>query len=135
MGAVKNVIKMDDYLADKMVIAGNIRRYLKDPAPYGRFKIMNVARNVMKRYGKRRMDFGRYTLQLDLDDVLIIKAKQIVREETCPNCKRPARDAKYLRTQVQDLFGPKDLVTQGCTHCGEVFARRERNERGGGDIA
>lgn len=129
MPPASQVVNLDEYRDLRLMVQGCIKAYLKNGTIQARIAMENTVGTVMRKYRRRQMNFGTYTVTLaefDGRQVPIIKARRTL--PGCPTCGR--KDGLlYIRTQKQDLFGPKDLVAYGCMECAEIFARWEPNER------
>lgn len=133
MSASCQVIDLGEYQDLRTIVRANIRSFLRHGTAKHRVAMIESVAAVMRKYGKKRMSFGSYEVLLGQDGDFyfpLIRAKRVTKG--CPRCGRE-KGLLYISTQKQDLFGPRDLVTWGCRDCGEIFARWDPNERGGGD--
>jgi len=126
--AATQVVDLDEYRDLRLIVDGCIRAYVKNGTAQAKVAMEQAVLAVMRKYGLREMRFPTYIVRLETYDrtVPIIIARRIL--PGCPRCGRK-QGLHYLRTQRQDLFGPRDLWTWACMECGEIFARWGPNER------
>jgi len=128
MAIASQVYDLAEYRDLRLAVDGCIKSWLKNPTVSRRVAMENSVVAVMRKYRRREMQFGTYTVRLETFDgrtVPIIRARRVLRG--CPRCNRK-HALLYIRTQRQDLFGPRDLNTLACVECAEIFARWEPNE-------
>jgi len=129
MAIASQVYDLAEYRDLRLAVDDCIRSWLKNPTVSRRVAMENSVAAVMRKYRRREMQFGAYTVRLETFDgrtVPIIRARRVLR--SYPRCSRE-HALLYIRTQKQDLFGPRDLNTLACMECSEIFAKWEPNER------
>lgn len=133
--ADRKVVNLEDYRDLRWLVEKSIKAFLKNPTVQARIAMMTNVTTVMRMHRRRRMNFGPYSVTLAKTDgqvYPVIRARRIL--DACPKCQRD-RGLFYIRTQQENLFGPRDLVTYACPDCQEIFAKWEPNGRGDDETA
>ena len=93
--------------------------------------LMRWIANIIKKYNIKWMPIFGYSVRIltyykDLP-IISIEGAEVV--DTCPGCGASTKEARYLRTEKENVDRDHDIVSINCLECGTIYMTKGTNGR------